>query len=71
MSRLVAYAVLGFSLYKIFWDKPTSKPIEQPKVEGASGEEQKMNMTGFAYYDGKRVEGVNGLYFEGNTNFFD
>jgi hypothetical protein len=70
MNRLIAYAVLGFSLYKIFWDKPTSKPIEQPKLEGASGEEQKMNMSGF---ENNNVvnEGVNGLYFEGNMNFFD
>ena len=70
MNRLIAYAVLGFSLYKIFWDKPTSKPIEQPKLEGATGEEQKMNMSGF---ENNNVvnEGVNGLYFEGNMNFFD
>jgi hypothetical protein len=70
MDRLIAYTVLGFALYKIFWDKPTSKPIEQPRLEGASVVEQKMNMSGFENYNLVN-EGVNGLYFEGNTNFFD
>ena len=71
MDRLIAYGVLGFALYKLFWSDKSKQNIEQPKVEDKVQEEKKMNMIGFAYHEGKKVEGVNGLYFEGNMNFFD
>lgn len=70
MDRLIAYGVLAFALYKIFVDDKPKVQSEQPKIEG-SQQEQKMNMTGFAYMTQSKPTNVNGLYFEGNTNFFD
>ena len=72
MNRIIAYGVLALALYKIFWDnKPKTQVVEQPKVEGEKGQEPKLNMTGFSYNETKAHEGVNGVYFEGNMNFFD
>lgn len=70
MDKLIAYGVLAFALYKIFVDDKPKVQGQQPKIEGAQ-QEQKMNMTGFAYMTQSKPSDVNGLYFEGNMNFFD
>lgn len=70
MDKLIAYGVLAFALYKIFVDDKPKVQSEQPKIEGAK-EEPTMNMTGFAYMTQSQPNDVNGLYFEGNMNFFD
>lgn len=70
MDKLIAYGVLAFALYKIFVDDKPKVQGEQPKIEGAQ-QEQKMNMTGFAYMTKSNTNDVNGLYFEENTSFFN
>lgn len=70
MDKLIAYGVLAFALYKIFVDDKPKVQSEQPKIEDAKGEPT-MNMSGFAYMTQSKPNDVNGLYFEGNMNFFD
>ena len=69
MDKLIAYAVLGVALYKIFWDKSNvPKSDAQPTQEGSPTQEPKMNMIGFS----NNVDrGVNGVNFDSNMNFFD
>lgn len=70
MDKLIAYGVLAFALYKIFVDDKPKVQSEQPKIEDAKGEPT-MNMSGFAYMTQSKPVDVNGLYFDGNTNFFE
>ncbi len=71
MDRLIAYGVLVFALYKIFVDDKSKVGIIEKPKEDASSSEPKLNMAGFPIERVKREEGVNGISFDGNVNFFD
>jgi len=71
MDRLIAYGVLAFALYKIFIDDKSKESVMSKPKEQGSTTESKLNMTGFPIERVKRDEGVNGIYFDGNVNFFN